>query len=59
MVNFKSKWSVKQLFYILNNLEFSQRQMARDIGKKHGSVISRFVNDLEGMGFVKKTYEKV
>ncbi len=58
MVNFKSEWSVKQLFYILNHLEFSQREMARGIGKKHGSVISRFVNDLESMGFVKKTYEK-
>lgn len=32
--------------------------MARDIGKKHGSVISRFVIELENMGFVKKTFAK-
>ena len=39
---------------MLNKLEFSQRQMARDIGKDHGAGISGFVNRLEKMGYVRK-----
>ena len=58
MKGFKSEWSFKQLFYMLEHLEFSQREMARDIGKKHGSVISGFVNWLDELGFIQKTYEK-
>jgi len=49
-----SYWPLRQLFYMLNNLEFGQRPMARAIGKDHGAGISGFVNKLERMGYLRK-----
>lgn len=45
------------MHYILNHTRFSQRQMARDLEIPHGEQISTFVNWLEELRFVRKTYE--
>lgn len=57
MKGFGSVDSYKQLYYMLENPQFSQRQMARDLGMYHGEKISSFVNWLEDLRFVKKTYQ--
>lgn len=55
MASFKSKYAYPQLYYILSHKEFTQRQMARDLGYQHGSRISDFVVWLETLGFVARS----
>lgn len=57
MAEFKTKEENMQLRYMLENPAFTQRQMSRDIGIKHGARISNFVRWLEGYKFVKKTVD--
>jgi len=57
MKSFASIDSYKQLYYMLENPHFTQRQMARDLNMYHGEKIHSFVGWLEDLKFVKKTYE--
>jgi|SRR3989338_1198704 len=57
MKGFGSVDSYKQLYYMLEHPQFTQRQMARDLEMHHGEKISSFVNWLEDLRFVKKTYQ--
>lgn len=59
MPSFKSKNAYEIMYYMLSNAEFTQRQMARDLGIPHGYKISSFVNWLEKIGFVSKTYNSI
>ncbi len=57
MTEFKTKEENMQLRYMLENPAFTQRQMSRDTGIKHGARISNFVRWLENYKFVKKTID--
>ena len=57
MTEFKTKEENMQLRYMLENTAFTQRQMSRDIGIKHGARISNFVRWLESYKFIKKTID--
>ena len=57
MKGFGSEASYKQLYYMLENPKFTQRQMARDLNMYHGEKINSFVRWLESLRFVKKTFE--
>lgn len=43
------------MYYMLTHKQFKQRQMARDLGYRHGGSISSFVNWFEELKFVEKT----
>ena len=57
--SFKSANAYEQLFYILANPQFTQRQMARDIDVPHGSKITSFIGWLEELGYVSRSYDIV
>lgn len=57
MSKFFSTARYLQLYYILGHPKFSQRQMARDLKMNHGGKISLFVNRLEELKLVVRTYE--
>ncbi len=55
MPSFKSRYAYPLMYYMLSHKQFKQRQMARDLGFRHGGSISGFVNWLEELNFVEKT----
>ncbi len=55
MASFKSKYAYPLMYYMLSHRQFKQRQMARDLGFRHGGSISGFVTWLEELGFVEQT----
>lgn len=57
MAKFFSTDRYLQVYYILKNPKFVQRQMARDLGIKHGSKIQLFIKRLEELKLVVRTYE--
>ena len=59
MASFRSKYAFPILYYILSHERFKQRQMARELGYKHGGSISDFVNWLESLEFVEKFRDPV
>lgn len=59
MASFRSKYAYSILYYILTNQRFKQRQMARDLGYRHGGSISDFVNWLEDLEFVERFKDPV
>ena len=55
MPSFKSQYAYPLMYYMLVHKQFKQRQMARDLGFRHGGSISGFVNWLEELQMVEKT----
>ncbi len=55
MPSFKSKYAYPLMYYMLSHRQFKQRQMARDLGFRHGGSISGFVTWLEDLNLVAKT----
>ena len=55
MASFKSRYAYPLMYYMLTHKQFKQRQMARDLGFRHGGSISNFVNWLEELQMVEKT----
>ena len=59
MRTFKSRYAYPQMYYMLSHKQFKQRQMARDLGFRHGASISGFVNWLEELKLVEKTKDSL
>ncbi|MCA9828110.1 MAG: hypothetical protein KC444_06960 [Nitrosopumilus sp.] len=55
MPSFKSQYAYPLMYYMLSHKQFKQRQMARELGYRHGGSISGFVNWLEELRMVEKT----